>query len=244
MFVLATARPRSPCTKRNITDMLNEDISQDRAFIIDTHMDHWMWVALTCAQFPRITQKYNKEMFCLHHWTSITSGIQLHSPGKRRLKGHKQVDILCPMNWKKKQLVELEHHYISCWLFDWQHWWTDQWQVHWVGVNTRLALPQDSDTLLQVLSGATASEWDWDLGNSRTLHSSKHSVKIQRPCVRMQLKYQETSFIADNILQNCTYSCQSDVCSEDIQNGLGQTRTVVTKGTHLLCTVVYRQDTL
>lgn len=71
---------------------------------------------------------------------------------------------------------------------------------------------------------------------------------MQEPRVRRQLKDQETSYIAGNIHQNCTYSCQritapALLCAvkrSDIEHVLGlEGQTVVTKGTHFLYTVVY-----
>lgn len=49
MVFHASALSRSQCAKKSTKDVFNEDISEDLLvlFVIGTHMNHWMWVALT-----------------------------------------------------------------------------------------------------------------------------------------------------------------------------------------------------
>lgn len=63
-------------------------------------------------------------------------------------------------------------------------------QVHWIVLKTWLPSPQELGFLfLQVLWGDTACQSGQELANSRTL------VEMPKPCVRMQLKYLDTTYI-------------------------------------------------
>lgn len=161
MLLLTTALSRSQCAKKSSKDCIMKTfLKTNSSFCCNwyTHESLDMGCIDSVTQFPWITQNILKKSYiCFCGFPLPLASNFPHSPGNQRVKVHKQADIvLCPMNWKKQQPIELEDHstflltFLSTTLWDRQ--------VHWAGVNTSLPCPQESDTLLQVLSDEMACE--------------------------------------------------------------------------------------
>lgn len=166
MLLLVTALSRSLSVKRSNKDFIKGDIfinnysSFKVFFVLHT-------VALLGLLWFRLSvsldySKYFTKKFCLLQWISIASGIQLCTFPKEMKSECSQADIwLCLMIWKKQQLLGLKdhctHHLILRLTTSLDRPLTS------VLVISEYVMPQESRTLLQVLSGETACEWCWDL---------------------------------------------------------------------------------
>lgn len=123
-YPLVTALSRSQCAKRSTEVILDEDISKDLRFC------YWYSHELLDVGCPNpgghfhwINQHILKSGFL------VASGLLLHSPGKQRVKVHKQAILFSPVNEDHCPFL------LTFWLT----------YMRWICLNTWLALPQESD---------------------------------------------------------------------------------------------------
>lgn len=137
---------------------------------------------------------------------------------------------------------------LSCWHCDWQHRWTDQWQVSWVHLQNFTPFATGIGHLITGLI-----RWDslWLRLGFGLLHgslsSTKHFVQMQTACEGSR------DFICRRrhpweLLLSSWLQPLSDVCSEDNDSAYstawdGQGQTVVPKEMHRLYTLYHWLDT-
>lgn len=129
----------------------------------------------------------------------------------------------------------------------WQRRWTDQWRVHWAGWILDSLLKSNRTSFYYrfcQLRQPVNEAWIWLFQGP--LDFSKHFLRRRVLVSVGKWKIKRLHTFITEIYQNCTCSCQwtvapawCEVKRSDTQHGLGLARTIVTKGTHFLYTVVY-----
>lgn len=235
MPLLAAALSRSQCAKKSTEDELYEDISedllkffcnwymQDNPISVDILKKSSVWISLASGiHRPTFPRETKSE-------GSQTSGHfimsnELEEATTCRTWGslHFPVDILM-----STKLVDRHVHHTS------------------------LTASQESDPLLQVLSGEITCEWGWDSGSSTTARFLPTLCKdADAPSQDATERSRLHTFIADHpsklhvfLPADCSPSMMCAVKRSDIQHGL-EGQTVVTAGTHFCWVLNSWLDTL
>lgn len=193
-------------------------------FVIGPHMTYWMRVALT--QVPILRGLLN--IYCCCGFPSPMA-FNFPSPGKRKRHGSQT-------SWHFIMSNELEEA-TTRWTWGSLHFHVDILMDGSGGLTGAIGRSEFFATLASGIGPLITGFVRWD-GLWMKLGSRDSSTLSRCWCLESggQLKDQKTSYIAGNIHQNCTYSCQVTAVKRcDMHHGLRlEGQTVVTKGTDFL----------